>query len=63
MQAKVFVPNAHKPVWLASMVDHRDAFAGAGFYADSTHPFGDVVYKLSLSIAQPRRVAFLVCHR
>ena len=63
MQAKVFGPKAQKPDWLASIVDHRDVFAGAGFYADFIHPSGDVVYKLLLSIAQPRRVIFLECHR
>ena len=63
MQDKIFVPEAPKPDWVASIVDHRGAFAGAGFYADSTRPSGDVVYKLLLSIAQPRRVVFLECHR
>ena len=58
-----FLPSGVKPDWLPYMVDLRDAFAGTGFYADSTHPTGDVIYKLVLAIAQPRRVMFLECHR
>ena len=56
MQEKLWLLKAPKPDWVAPMVDHGDALAGAGFYAVSTHPFGDVVYKLLLSIAQQRRV-------
>ena len=58
-----FLPSGVKPDWPAYMVDLRDAFVGTGFYADSTHPTGDVIYKLVLAIAQPRRVMFLECHR
>ena len=58
-----FLPSGVKPDWLPYMVDLRDAFAGTGFYVYSTHPAGDVIYKLVLAIAQPRRVMFLECHR
>ena len=63
LQANVFAPKALKSDWLASMVDRRDSFAGAGFYADSTHPYGDVVYNLFLPFPQPLRIVFLECHR
>ena len=61
--AKVAVPQAVQPDWLAPLVDHRDEFAGVGLYSDSAHSSGEVIYKLTLSIAQPRRVVFLECTR
>ena len=63
MMTKVTVSKAVAPDWLVHLVDNRDAFAGVGLYADSAHRSGDVIFKLSLSIAQPRRVVFLECHR
>ena len=63
LQAKICVPKALKPDWLASMVDHRDAFAGTAFYSDSLHLFTGVVYKLLLAIAKPRRVMLMECRK
>ena len=61
--ANAALPDVKHPDWLSYMVDLRDDFAGTAFFADSKHPTGDVIYKLLLSIAQPRRVVFLECHR
>ena len=61
--AKSVLPEVKHPDWLSYMVDLRDDFAGTAFFADSKNPNGDVMYKLLLAIAQPRRVMFLECHR
>ena len=63
MMEKATLPKVEAPDWLAYMVDHRDAFARTAFFADSSHPSGDVIFKLLLSIAQPRRAVFLECRR
>ena len=60
---KAALPLEGAPDWLAYMVDYREAFARTAFFSDSSHPSGDVILKILLSIAQPRRVVFLECRR
>ena len=60
---KAAVPHAKAPDWLSFIVDLRDDFVGTAFYSDSQHGSGDVIFKLLLAIAQPRRAMFLECHR
>ena len=57
------VAPSEKPVWLSSVVTHRDQFEGTAFYCSSTHPDGSVIYKFVLGIAQPQRAIFLECKR
>ena len=60
---KAALPDVQHPDWLKYMVDVRDDFAGTAFFSDSKHPSGEVIYKLCLAMAMPRRVVFLECHR
>ena len=58
------VAPPQKPDWLSGLVTHRDEFAGAAFYSDSTHPpQRDLSFKLVLAISQPQRAILLQCER
>ena len=63
MSAKLTKPKQQAPNWLAHVVDYREAFSHTGFFADSSHPTGDVIYKLLLPISQPRRAVSLECRK
>lgn len=52
-----------RPDWLSTVVNNRQGFSSVGFFSDSQHPDGSVLFVLLLAMGQPHRAVFLRCER